>query len=103
MDDRIVEARRGPLLLTTDRAKIDVDGVLAMLLVSHWGGSLTRPMLERAIANSVCISVLDTADAANDNRQLGFARAVSDLATYAYLTDVIVAPEARGQGIGKWM
>ncbi len=100
MDDRIFEASRGPLLLSTDRGKIDVDGVLAMLLVSHWGGSMTRPMLERAIANSVCFSVFDT-DAGN--RQVAFARAVSDLATYAYLTDVIVADDARGKGIGTWM
>ncbi len=97
MNDRIVEERRGHLLLTTDRPKIDVDGVLAMLLVSHWGGAMTRPLLERAIANSVCFSVLD------GSRQLGFTRAVSDLATYAYLTDVIVAEDARGQGIGRWM
>lgn len=99
MNDRIVEERRGELLLSTDRAKIDVDGVLAMLLVSHWGGSMTRPLLERAIENSVCVSVLDP----GRHRQLGFARAVSDLATYAYLTDVIVADDARGKGIGTWM
>lgn len=99
MNDRIIEQRRGSLLLTTDRTKIDVDAVLAMLLESHWGGAMTKPLLERAIAHSVCVSVLDT----DAHRQLGFARAVSDLATYAYLTDVIVAEEARGQGIGSWM
>lgn len=70
-----------------------------MLLVSHWGGAMTKPLLERAVRNSVCFSVLET----NARRQVGFARAVSDLATYAYLTDVIVAEEARGQGIGTWM
>jgi GNAT superfamily N-acetyltransferase len=97
MNDRIVEQTRGSLFLTTDRAKIEVDAVLAMLVASHWGGSFTRPRLERAIEHSVCFSVLDGA------RQLGFARAVTDLATYAYLTDVIVAEEARGKGIGRWM
>ena len=100
MDDRLVEERRGALLLSTDRGRVDVDGVLAMLLVSHWGGSMTRPLLERAIEHSVCVGVYDTA--AND-RQLAFARAVTDLATYAYFTDVIVADDARGRGIGKWM
>ena len=68
-----------------------------MLLTSHWGGALTRPVLERAIENSVCISVFD------GRRQVAFARAVSDLATYAYLTDVIVAEDCRGRGIGSWM
>ena len=86
-------------MLTTDRKKIDVDGVLALLLVSHWGGAMTKPVLERAIENSVCFSVVHT----EIGQQLGFARAVTDLATYAYLTDVIVAEHARGRGIGTWM
>jgi len=100
MDDRIVEHRRGSLLVSTDRSRVDIDRVLGWLVVSHWGGSMTRELLERGIANSVTVGVYDTA--AND-RQLAFARAVSDLATYAYFTDVIVADDARGQGIGKWI
>lgn len=97
MDDQLIEERRGQLLLSTDRAKVKVDQVLAMLHASHWGGGMTRERLERAIANSVTIGVHD------GERQVGFLRAVSDLATYAYLTDVIVAESARGKGIGKWM
>ena len=97
MNDRPVEERRGNLLLSTNRERIDADAVLGMLLTSHWGGAMTRPVLDRAIANSVCFGVYE------DTRQLGFARAVSDLATYAYLTDVIVAEDARGRGIGSWM
>jgi ribosomal protein S18 acetylase RimI-like enzyme len=58
---------------------------------------MTRERLERAIENSVCIGVYD------GGRQLAFARAVTDLATYAYLTDVIVAESARSRGIGTWM
>ncbi len=100
MNDRPVERTQGTLVLSTERRRIDVDGVLAMLLVSHWGGKMTRALLERAIENSVCVGVYDTADA---DRQLGFARAVTDLATYAYFTDVIVAESARGRGIGQWM
>ena len=69
-----------------------------MLRASHWGGAMTRPTLDRAIANSVCIGVYDVS-----GRQLAFTRAVTDLATYAYLTDVIVAADSRGRGIGSWM
>jgi GNAT superfamily N-acetyltransferase len=97
MNDRVVEDTRGDLLLTTDRSRIDRATVLSMLAGSHWGGSMTPELLDRAIENSVCVSVL------RDDRQLAFARAVSDLATYAYLTDVIVQESARGQGIGQWM
>jgi GNAT superfamily N-acetyltransferase len=98
MDDRLVESTREDLVLSSDRARIDIDAVLAMLHASHWGGSMTRAQLVRAIANSVCISVYDAS-----GKQLGFTRIVTDLSTYAYLTDVIVDEAARGQGIGSWM
>jgi ribosomal protein S18 acetylase RimI-like enzyme len=101
MNYQIVEERRGDLVLTTDRSRIDVDVVLAMLLTSHWGGSMTRPMLERAIENSVCFGVYAAGE--TGLRQVAFTRAVSDLTTYAYLTDVIVADDMRGRGIGSWM
>jgi ribosomal protein S18 acetylase RimI-like enzyme len=97
LNDVLVEQRRGQLVLSTDRSRLDVDAILAMLRASHWGGAMTKPMLTRAIENSVCFGVRD------GDRQLGFARAVSDLATYAYLTDVIVEEHARGKGIGSWM
>lgn len=100
MQDQMFEDVRGPLLLTTDRQWIDVDTVLAMLRAEHWGGQVTRALLERSIENSICVGVYDTA---RGDRQLVFARVVTDLATYAYLTDVVVAPEARGRGIASWM
>jgi ribosomal protein S18 acetylase RimI-like enzyme len=100
MNDRVVDDRRGDLVLSTDRRLIDVDAVLAMLLVSHWGGHMTREVLVRAIEHSVCISVFE---ATNRMRQVGFARVVTDLATYGYLTDVIVAGDMRGRGVGSWM
>jgi N-acetylglutamate synthase-like GNAT family acetyltransferase len=98
MNDTTVEERRGDLLISTDRARIDVDAVLTLLHASHWGGGMTRRSLERAIANSVCVGVYEAS-----GKQLAFARAVTDLATYAYVTDVIVAENVRGQGLGKWM
>jgi len=97
MRDQLIEGERDGLVLSTDRSRIDVVRVLEMLLASHWGGALTRERLERAIENSVCVGVYDGSE------QLGFARVVTDLATYAYLTDVIVAEPARGRGIGSWM
>lgn len=97
MNDRLVEQSRGGLTLSTARTRIDVDRVLELLHASHWGGAVTRDVLVRSIENSVCVGVYDGAS------QLGFARAVTDLATYAYLTDVIVASDARGRGFGSWM
>jgi ribosomal protein S18 acetylase RimI-like enzyme len=97
MRDTLVEQRRDALLLSTDRARVDVDAVLVMLHASHWGGSVTRAILERAVENSITVGVY------SGSTQLGFARVVTDLTTYAYLTDVIVSESARGQGIGSWM
>ena len=97
MNDQLVERHRDGLMLTTDRRRIDQRAVLAMLKGSHWGASVTADILSRAIENSVCVSVLE------GERQLAFARAVTDLSTYAYLTDVIVAEKARGRGLGSWM
>jgi GNAT superfamily N-acetyltransferase len=97
MNDRVIQESRNELVLTTDRAPIDVDVVLAMLLTSHWGGSTTRPILERSIENSICIGVYA------GRRQVAFARVVTDLATFAYVCDVIVAEDMRGRGIGSWM
>ena len=97
MNDRVVEARRGELMLSTDRSRLDLETVLAMLHDSHWGAGVTRRILERAAANSICVGVY------RGDEQLAFARAVTDLATYAYLTDVIVATNARGRGLGSWM
>ncbi|MFI5228101.1 MAG: GNAT family N-acetyltransferase [Gemmatimonadales bacterium] len=97
MNDRLVELVREAMVLSTDRARIDVDAVFSMLHASHWGGAVTRELLVRSIENSVCVGVYDGA------QQLGFARAVTDLATIAYLTDVIVDARARGRGVGSWM
>jgi ribosomal protein S18 acetylase RimI-like enzyme len=97
VNDRIIELRRDDLVLSTDRSRLDVDAILPMLQASHWGGSVTREILGRAVENSVCVGVY------RGDEQLGFARAVTDLATYAYLTDVIVAPNTRGRGVGSWM
>ena len=100
MRDQLFEDTRGALALTTDRRRIDVGAVYDMLRVEHWGSQVRREALERSIENSICVGVYDTLDR---DRQLSFARVVTDLATYAYLTDVVVAPAARGKGIGQWM
>ena len=84
--------------ITTDRDRIDVAAVHAFLTRSYWSPGIPRDVVERAIANSLCFSLL-----AADGAQAGFARAVTDRATYAYLADVYVAEEHRGKGLGVWL
>lgn len=97
LDDVSVTWTRGRRRVSTRRELLPHDAVLALLRDTHWGGTMSAPALAVAARGSICFGVYD------GDRLVGFARAVSDLATYAYLTDVVVAPEVRGEGIGDWL
>lgn len=81
--------------VTTDPGKIDRDLVHGFLAQSYWSKGLPREVFERAIANAVCFSVYD------GGAQVGFARVVTDRATFAYLADVFVLGSHRGRGLSK--
>ena len=84
------------LRISTDFADIDFDVVHGFLSAdAYWCPGIPRAVVERAAANSLCFS------AWLDGRQVGFARVVSDRATFGYLADVFVLPAHRGQGISK--
>jgi GNAT superfamily N-acetyltransferase len=86
----------GNLRISTDRGDVDLDVVHGFLSRdAYWCPGIPRAVVERALANSLCFSAL------RDGRQVGFARVVSDFATFAYLADVFVLPEFRGQGVSK--
>ncbi len=97
MTQPIFEQTRGDLLLSTDRHRLDLDAVHAMLRATHWAREMSRPVLEKAVENSLCFAVY------LDGKTIAFARLVTDHCTYAYLTDVVVAEEHRGRGIGNWL
>jgi GNAT superfamily N-acetyltransferase len=84
----------GTLEITDDRSRIDLDLVHRELATSYWSPGVPRGVVEAAIAGSECWS------AHRDGRQVGFARLVTDRATFGYLTDVFVVAEARGEGVG---
>lgn len=84
-------------VLTTNRARIPVDAALALLKTTYWADALTRATLLQAMENSLCFGLL------RRDVLVGFARVVTDRATFAYLTDVVVAGELRGQGLGRWL
>jgi GNAT superfamily N-acetyltransferase len=97
MNDSPVEVSRGELAVSTDRSRIDVDAALSLLRATHWGGGISRDTLVRAIANSVCFGVY------RETELIGLGRVVTDLATYAYWTDVVIAQSHRGRGLGRWL
>lgn len=84
------------LRISTDPADVDLDVVHGFLSRdAYWCPGIPRAVVERAIAHSLCFS------ARLDGRQVGFARVVTDRATFAYLADVFVLPDARGRGVSK--
>ncbi len=97
MDDQPQQFQRGAYTVSTNRQQIDFPAALALLRRTSWGGGMTLAVLERAGENSVCFGLYE------DAALVGFARAVTDLATYAYLTDVVIDEASRGLGLGRWL
>ena len=80
-------------------AAADIDAVAAhaFLTRAYWSEGIPLALVERAIANSLCIALRD------EQGQVGFARVVTDRTTFAYLCDVYVLDEHRGRGLATWM
>jgi GNAT superfamily N-acetyltransferase len=89
---------RGDYAVSTDPARLDFDAIHAYLVQSYWSPGVPRVVVERAAANSLCFGLHHARDG-----QVGFARVVSDQATFAYLCDVYVLEAHRGQGLSKWL
>ena len=81
--------------LSLDPARIDLDATLAYLATSYWAEHIPREVVRKAIANSLCVAVFA------DGAQVGFARLVTDRATFAYLADVYVLEAHRGRGLSR--
>ena len=96
--ETVVEQRRGEFLLSTDRRRLDVDVVHGFLTNCYWAKGIPRETVARSIEHALCFGIYDSSGA-----QVGFARVISDYATYAYLGDVFVLDRCRGRGLGKWM
>jgi len=88
---------RGDFEITTDPERIDLAVVHAFLYDSYWANGIPRETVENSIRNSLCFGLY------RGKQQAGFARVITDRATYAYLADVFVLPEYRGRGLSKWM
>ena len=90
-----MHAPTSDLMITTDPARLDLDVVHGFLAGSYWAAGIPRETVERAVRHSLCFGAFD------GQEQVGFARVVSDYATYAYVSDVFVLPSHRGRGVGK--
>jgi GNAT superfamily N-acetyltransferase len=97
LSDTPIEYQRDGFVITTDRRRIDPQAALDLLRTTFWAGDLEFGVLARAIQNSVSFALFE------GERLAGFGRVITDLATYAYWTDVVVAAAHRGRGLGRWL
>ncbi len=81
--------------VTSDPDRLDLDAIHGFLVESYWASGIPREVVERSVRHSICFAAFD------GRGQVGFARVISDRATYAYVADVFVLPSHRGLGIGK--
>ena len=95
--DQNMECRRGEFLLSTDPDRLDLPLIHSFLTESYWARGIPLEVVARSIQNSLCFGVYA------QGKQVGFARVISDFATYAYIGDVFVLESFRGHGLGKWM
>jgi len=95
--DQIIEYHRGEFLLSTDPKRLDVNLIHSFLTDCYWAQGIPLEVVKRSIQNSFCFGVY------TDGKQVGFARVISDFATYAYIGDVFVLESFRGHGLGKWI
>ena len=95
--DSRMEWTNGAYTLTDDRARVDLDAVCSLLQSTYWANDRPREVIAKSIQHSVCFTLL------HEGRQIGFARGVTDHATFTWIADVIVGPEHQGRGLGKWM
>jgi GNAT superfamily N-acetyltransferase len=80
-----------------EKARLQFDTIVAFLSQAYWAQGRTRDVIERSIVYSLCFGLY-----AGD-RQIGFARVVTDCTTFAYLCDVFIGERYRGQCLGKWL
>ena len=90
--------QRDEYTISTDRARLDLDLIHNYLSnESYWATGRSREVMIRAIENSLPFGIY------KGESQAGFARIVTDYATFAWVADVFVLPEHRGRGLSKWL
>ena len=88
---------KGNYKISTDKSKLDIAVIHGFLSTSYWAEEIPVEIVQKAIENSLCFGVYD------GSKQIGFARVITDYATFGYLADVFIVESARGKGLSKWL
>ena len=92
------EARKESYLISTASSLLHMDVIHDYLSKeSYWARNIPGDIVERSISNSLCFGLYEK------DKQIGFARVVTDKATFAYLADVFIIENHRGKGLSKWL
>ena len=83
------------IVVTTDTSRFDLEVIHGYLTRSYWAKGIARETVARAMDRSLCFGAFE------GDRQVGFARVISDLTTFAYVSDVFVVESHKGRGVGK--
>jgi len=94
-----VEYRKDNFLISTDPAKLELAVIHGYLSGSYWAKDIPLALVKKSIEHSLCFGVYDE----ENGEQIGFARVISDYATYSYLADVFILEPYRGRGLSKWL
>ena len=94
---QIIEFHRDQFTISTDPSRLDMNAVYDFLSRSYWAQTRPRERTDLAFANSLVFGLYE------GSRMIGMARVVTDFSIVAYLCDVFILEEFRGQGLGKWL
>jgi GNAT superfamily N-acetyltransferase len=92
-----LEVHRGDYTISTDPGRLHLPAVHGYLTRSYWAEGIAEEVVRRSVEHSLCFGLYRGAE------QVGFARVVTDRATFAYLCDVYVLEGRRGRGLGRWL
>lgn len=93
----LLQVEKGNYVISTDPARLDFDVIHGFLREAYWSPGVPRSVVEQAAQHSLCFGLYSGAE------QVGYSRIITDYTTFAYLADVFILPEHRGQGLSKWM
>jgi len=94
---KVFERKHEGFVVSTDPARLDLELIHKVLSESYWAEGIPREVVARSIENSLCFAVYE------GRKQVGFARVISDFATYAYLADVFMLEAYQGRGLGTFL
>jgi GNAT superfamily N-acetyltransferase len=93
----MLEVKENGYTISTAQSQLQLDIIHNFLKTSYWGKGITFEKVKRATENSLCFGMY------YKNKQMGFARVITDYTSFAYIADVFILKEHRGKGLSKWL